>query len=148
MSATVIKFPEHLATYKVLPHPEECGDQDVSRGREAMMKEFHRRPRAKRRTSQQKSIHEFIELAIAPLRRKIAALEEKTKEPAPPKLGSFDQWLASKEAQEFAGKHVAWLGGIVAIGDNADDLMDKLLGDEREEQVSIAIVPKWQPVKV
>lgn len=59
-----------------------------------------------------------------------------------PAKGIYEKWLASAEAIRYAGMIVAFLDGkIFAAADSSGELMNKIEGHPREDEMSIAKGP-------
>ena len=132
-----------MQSWDVLSH-DECGDAISPADRVAMIEAFRHRPRFHRRPSKREELLKTIERVVAPLRKKIAVLEESLKEPVAPKPDAFEIWITSKEAQKYAGEFVACTapGEVVEHSENSDELMRRIAKYPNQSELIIDQVPR------
>lgn len=121
---------------------EGCEESPSTTDRVAMIKAF-RRPRVRRKLMEHEGLLKTIESVILPLRKKIAVLEEKLKEPVAPTPNAFELWIRSKEAQKYAGEFVAFSGPgiVVAHSPSNDELIDLISNHPQKGELVIDLVP-------
>jgi len=80
------------------------------------------------------------------LKQQVAELRAVVFPAAIPKVGTFDKWLSSEDAKQYAGQYVAYLPGegVIAVKATADALMDAIEEHPRQDDMSVAIVPTCQ----
>lgn len=126
-------------TFDALVHREkECEGALLQMDRAKMIKVFRLRASAR-----QKPRPEAQTKIIAALCKRVAALETAIKAPRAPEPDDYDKWFASKEAEKYAGLHVAFESGkgVIASAKTADELMAMIESHENPERVSVSIVP-------
>jgi hypothetical protein len=144
-----IKLPNRPAIWEELLH-DDCESPFSLPNRAAMMEAIRKYPhrrRPRKKSTSQIEVWKAIETVVAPLRKKIAALEEIIKMPPALKPDDFDQWLA-ENGKKYEGRHVAFVPGkgLIADAATADELAEKLSGFQNETTIGVAIVPSCRVV--
>jgi hypothetical protein len=83
------------------------------------------------------------EKRIADLEKTVQKLSEYQEGPSLPAPGEFESWIESKDADQYAGKHIAYvLGkGVVASSDKLGALSKSVADHPNRKEIRFAFVP-------